>query len=180
MYSNISDIRQALQTGQISSYLLIPEDFLETGTIELYSLEKKRLCQILNCLPNFQVLLLPPSLKTKWMEMTLNRVLDPVNIKYFNLKRAATLLGEVLLIFLPVLAFQFLQLFFFSSVFFIFWLSASRRCRGKENRIIEILLSSVTPSEILTGKILGLGAVGLLQIGFWLAAVVLRAATPLR
>ena len=31
-YSEISEARQALQTGLISSYLIIPENFLETGT----------------------------------------------------------------------------------------------------------------------------------------------------
>jgi ABC-2 type transport system permease protein len=38
----------------------------------------------------------------------------------------------------------------------------------KESRVIEILLSSLTPIELLAGKILGLGALGLAQILFWL------------
>src|SRR5665648_495278 len=32
--------REALQSGQISSYLIVPVDFLETGVIELYASEK--------------------------------------------------------------------------------------------------------------------------------------------
>jgi ABC-2 type transport system permease protein len=39
----------------------------------------------------------------------------------------------------------------------------------KENRVVEVLLSSASPDEILTGKLFGLGAAGLLQIGVWLA-----------
>ncbi len=38
----------------------------------------------------------------------------------------------------------------------------------KENRIIEILLSSVSARQLLTGKVLGLGAAGLIQILIWL------------
>jgi ABC-2 type transport system permease protein len=38
----------------------------------------------------------------------------------------------------------------------------------KTNRIIEILLSSVTPLELMTGKLLGLGGLGILQASFWL------------
>jgi ABC-2 type transport system permease protein len=38
----------------------------------------------------------------------------------------------------------------------------------KENRVMEILLSSVSPMELITGKVLGLGAAGLLQIVIWL------------
>lgn len=38
----------------------------------------------------------------------------------------------------------------------------------KTNRIIEILLSSVTPLELMSGKLIGLGALGLTQALFWL------------
>ncbi len=38
----------------------------------------------------------------------------------------------------------------------------------KENRTIEILITSVTPMQLMTGKITGLAAVGLTQIGIWL------------
>ncbi len=48
--------------------------------------------------------------------------------------------------------------------------------KEKRNRIIEILLSSVTALELLVGKIIGFGLLGLLQIGIWLA-VGLAAAT---
>jgi ABC-2 type transport system permease protein len=40
----------------------------------------------------------------------------------------------------------------------------------KEGRIIEILLSSISSTELMAGKILGLGALGLIQIGVWIAA----------
>jgi ABC-2 type transport system permease protein len=39
----------------------------------------------------------------------------------------------------------------------------------KENKVVEVLLSSANPDEILAGKLLGLGGAGLLQIGVWLA-----------
>jgi len=38
----------------------------------------------------------------------------------------------------------------------------------KENRVMEILLSSVSPRQLITGKVLGLGAAGLIQILVWL------------
>jgi ABC-2 type transport system permease protein len=39
--------------------------------------------------------------------------------------------------------------------------------KEKENRVIEMLLTSVTSRQLLTGKILGLGIVGLGQTLFW-------------
>ena len=47
--------------------------------------------------------------------------------------------------------------------------------REKRNRIVEILLSSVNAIDLLLGKIIGFGLLGLLQIGIWLAAGLLVA-----
>jgi ABC-2 type transport system permease protein len=51
----------------------------------------------------------------------------------------------------------------------------------KEGRIIEILLSSISPTQLLAGKILGLGTLGLIQVFFWIAAgaALLGAATAM-
>ena len=37
----------------------------------------------------------------------------------------------------------------------------------KTDRVVEILISSMTPFELLSGKILGMAAVGLTQIAIW-------------
>lgn len=47
--------------------------------------------------------------------------------------------------------------------------------KEKRNRIIEILLSSVTALDLLLGKILGFGLLGLLQIGIWVTVGLLAA-----
>ena len=40
----------------------------------------------------------------------------------------------------------------------------------KSSRVIEIILSSVTPHQLLAGKVMGLGALGLTQIFVWIAS----------
>jgi len=40
----------------------------------------------------------------------------------------------------------------------------------KNNRIIEILLSSIKPKQLMSGKIIGLGAAGLTLVGIWATA----------
>lgn len=47
----------------------------------------------------------------------------------------------------------------------------------KTSRIMEVLLASLTPAELLGGKIFGVAAVGLTQIAIWLGAGLI-AATP--
>ena len=41
----------------------------------------------------------------------------------------------------------------------------------KENRLIEILLSSVSTRQLITGKVLGIGAAGLVQVVVWVASI---------
>ncbi len=40
----------------------------------------------------------------------------------------------------------------------------------KENRTMEVVVASVSPMALMTGKVLGLAAVGLTQVGVWTAA----------
>jgi ABC-2 type transport system permease protein len=40
----------------------------------------------------------------------------------------------------------------------------------KSSRVVEVLLGSVTPMQLMAGKIIGVGAVGLTQIGIWAVA----------
>lgn len=45
----------------------------------------------------------------------------------------------------------------------------------KTSRIFEVLLSTVRPEAMMAGKILGVGSVGLTQVGIWLAGALLVA-----
>ena len=43
----------------------------------------------------------------------------------------------------------------------------------KQSRIVEIVVSSVKPTEMMLGKLIGIGLVGLTQIGIWVTSVAL-------
>jgi ABC-2 type transport system permease protein len=62
------------------------------------------------------------------------------------------------------------------AVFFMTFMTSSSRLFNsigaeKENRVIEVLLLSVSPRQLLTGKTIGLGVAGLLQTVAWLGAI---------
>lgn len=40
----------------------------------------------------------------------------------------------------------------------------------KSSRVMEVMLSSAQPKELMAGKIIGVGAVGLTQVGIWMVA----------
>jgi ABC-2 type transport system permease protein len=46
----------------------------------------------------------------------------------------------------------------------------------KTNRIVEVVISSMRPFQLMLGKIVGVGAVGLTQLGIWAAAAALMIA----
>ena len=48
----------------------------------------------------------------------------------------------------------------------------------KTSRIFEVMLATVKPTDMLAGKLIGLGAVGLTQILIWLIAAVALVVTP--
>lgn len=71
---------------------------------------------------------------------------------------------------------DFLVVFFSSFIFIILLMMMILSSGGmlirslleeKSNRLIEILVSSCTPKQLLTGKILGLSALGLFQMLIW-------------
>ncbi len=58
-------------------------------------------------------------------------------------------------------------------IYFLIFIYGSMVLRGvveeKANRIVEVMASSVTPFELLMGKVVGIGLVGLSQVLAWLA-----------
>jgi ABC-2 type transport system permease protein len=60
---------------------------------------------------------------------------------------------------------------FMISIFFASGFLFQSVTEEKENRVMEILLSSVSSRQLLVGKVLGLGMAGLLQVAVWLVTV---------
>jgi ABC-type Na+ efflux pump permease subunit len=57
------------------------------------------------------------------------------------------------------------------SIFMIVQMLLTNTIEEKSNRIIEVLLSSVTPGELMMGKLLGIAAVGFTMISVWMLAL---------
>jgi ABC-2 type transport system permease protein len=171
-YESISEARNALQAEQISSYLVIPENFLKIGVIELYASGKGVPVPTTELMAELSDVVINSLLKDKVDEPVLNRVKNPVHVKMYNIGESGKPAEQGLTEVLANLGLPFLTAFI---LFFSIFSASGYLLRGiaeeKENRVIEVLLSSITPSELLTGKIMGLGAAGLLQITVWLLAI---------
>jgi len=155
----------ALIRGDISEYFVIPQDYISTGLINRYTLEKQLAASpaITAAINNF---LLNNLLAGKVPAATIARIEAPSNLVTTRLTETGAVAPEqggygnliIPFVFSILLALSII----FSSTYLLQGLGEE-----KENRLIEILLSSVSARELLTGKVLGIGAAGLVQVGIW-------------
>jgi len=160
---------QALTQREIDEYFVIPADYVATGVVSRYTLEKELApppaisAAIEGFLDsNLLASQVPPEL--------IGRVLSGTGIITTTLTTQGdvseeqggfgnfilpALFGALLAIALNVSANYVLQ----------------SLGEEKENRLMEILLSSVSPKQLLTGKLLGRGAAGLLQVVVWVISM---------
>jgi ABC-2 type transport system permease protein len=75
--------------------------------------------------------------------------------------------GNVLVTFLAMI---FLVLVLFMSVLLYGVQVMQAVIEEKSSRVMEVMLASARPKELMAGKIIGVGAVGLSQIAIWVAA----------
>jgi ABC-2 type transport system permease protein len=57
------------------------------------------------------------------------------------------------------------------TIFTVMQMLLNNTIEEKSNRIAEVLLSSVTPNEIMMGKLLGIAGIGLTMVVAWLATI---------
>jgi len=159
------DATEALVEGDIKEYFVIPPDYISTGVVSLYTLEKQLVApeDIATAIRNF---LLSNLLEGKVPAATVDRVEAPLNLVTTRLTETGDIAPEQggFGTFIIPVVFGILLVFaiIFSSTYLLQGL-----VEEKENRLIEILLSSVSARQLLTGKVFGIGAAGLVQVGVW-------------
>lgn len=163
-YPDESTAHKDLLNKKISAYIVIHENYIETGTIDSYSMSKGILSTSSFYLED---IFIDNLLRGKIDEQLLQRVKDPINLRQYTLNKEGKIQKKSFADMVIPFAFAFILMItiFTSSGYLLQGI-----VEEKENRIIEILLSSVTPRELLAGKIIGLGSAGLVQITFWLTA----------
>ncbi|MEA1958074.1 MAG: ABC transporter permease [Chloroflexota bacterium] len=167
IYATEDEAQQALFGGDVVEYFVIPADYMETGDIDRY-ITKRELeppYSTLNLIENF---LIANLLTDDVSGETLARVQNPLYAQSLRLDPET---GEIVPPEDEVSAFVMpyaFGLLFLMSLFFSSGYLLQGVAEEKENRLIEILLSSVSARQLLIGKVLGLGVAGLLQIVIWL------------
>lgn len=169
-YESVEAAQAALAAGEIDAVYVLGDDYADTGAVQ----------QILPGLQLDKVTSAPlqqlafSQLAESVDPARLARLRDPFNPNYVDLQRdraPADAAGEgavrnATTNFALVYGFGILYL---TTIFATSGYLLQSVIEEKENRLIEILISSVRPVQLLAGKVLALGVLGLLQIGTWLA-----------
>jgi ABC-2 type transport system permease protein len=152
----------ALQAETLRAYFTIGTDYLQTGDVTI--VRNGDLSPAAeDAIEDYLLANLAASAENSDQA---NLISDPVDMEIRALDSGRTLAPE------GVIG-LFLAPFIFMIVFMITVSSTSSYLMSgvveeKSNRIMEILITSVTPFQMLAGKIVGLGLLGLMQIGVWL------------
>lgn len=174
-YNTSGEAKSELLTGNISEFYVIPQDYMENGRVSRYT-TKREIELPANTIAVIEDFLIANLLSDKVTDEYIARVASPLNTVNFRLDSET---GEVLpreslfmVLGMPyIFAIMFVMSLLVTSGFLIQGVSEE-----KENRLMEILLSSVSARQLLTGKVIGLGAAGLLQIMLWFISALVLAA----
>ncbi len=157
--------KQALIDGEVSQYIVIPPDLITRGVIERFTLNKE-LEAPTNVMSAVDAFTTANLLAGKVPQDVITRIEGSVGLQTTQLTSTgepapeqAGLAGFIV----PLVFSIFLMMaLVFSSTYLLQSLGEE-----KENRLLEILASSVSTRQLLAGKVLGLGAAGLLQVLVW-------------
>ncbi|HLB72315.1 MAG: ABC transporter permease [Candidatus Methanoperedens sp.] len=159
-YPDEETARKELLEGKITHFFVIPPDYRSTGKINIFSTNRTLSGTVDDKIRDF---MLENLLKGQKIDLV-ERIKDPMHSEYFILNEKGETGEDGFSALLVSIAFA---LFFMLSIFTSSNFLLQGVVEEKENRVIEILLSSVSYRELLIGKIFGLGAVGLTQIIVW-------------
>jgi ABC-2 type transport system permease protein len=167
-YDTPDDAIKAMVKGNIKEYLVIPSNYTSNGMINRYTLEKQLDASpaTMTAVKNF---ISSNLLAGKVSSATVGLIEAPLNLVTTRLTKTGAVAAEqggyANLIFPGVFSLLLILSIIFSSTYLLQGLGEE-----KENRLIEILLSSVSSRQLLTGKVLGIGAAGLAQVVVWIVS----------
>jgi ABC-2 type transport system permease protein len=178
-YPSEDTAAQALQDGEISAYYVIPEDFLEQGTViytninpnpfdpggQEWMMRWTLMAEMLGGDLEFASLVLNP------VDLTVERRGEEASPDRYSEEDCSrpgpACRSNPLIQLLPMI----MVVMFFMFLIMNSGMLLSSVGGEKQNRTMEVLMLSITPQQMLAGKMLGLGTAGILQSGVWIGGL---------
>lgn len=159
--------RAALEAKDIQAYYIVAADYAETGRIDLVYLKKPGRNATRQFYDFIQINLLsdqPPDIARRAALIS-----DNVIVRSLDGSRQLPGGGPTFGIIMPLLiSIAFLVLLVMSSSYLM-----QAVADEKENRAMEVLMTSISPTQFIGGKVLGIVAISFTQLVAWAAVTVL-------
>ena len=157
--------KAALQSEQIIGYYQLAPDFAQTGKADLFYWQHDVSNDVRSDFRQFARTALVSGVAPQVAE----RLMNGIDFTFETPDQSRVFGGDQWVSFVLPLVFG---LMFFISLFAGAQYLMQAVIEEKENRTMEVLVTTVTPTQLIGGKIIGLGALGLTQTVVWLAAIV--------
>ncbi len=167
-YENFDEAKTALQEKTIDAIMVIPAGIMDTSKSKYFarSLSNFKVIDELRNTLSHTVILQRMENQGVAVEMA-ESISKRVKMDTFEVNKEGKLTeGNELMVLLGPFFFVFLLVM---AVFINGQLLLRSVIEERTNRMVEILLSTVSARELMTGKILGLGSLGMVQILFYLS-----------
>ena len=168
---NLSEIKSELSNSvdksEIDGYFIIPSDIIEKNTSEFYAksvsnFDENRLFRnsITGIITNYRLE------KSNLDPQLIKNLTRRVNLVKFKVEKGGEEKEDVGLSFLVT----FIMVMFLYMALIMYGAFVMRSVyEEKLSRVVEVLISSCKPFQLMAGKVLGIGAVGLTQYFIWAA-----------
>jgi len=172
-YPDLPAAHAELVKGNLDGYFMIDQDYIQTGELKEYTSESLKLGGS-DPRGALQDMLQQSLLRDLVTPELSQRIRQPVNsVQTWTVTRDGVIQrrtqGTLVARLIIPIGFTFL-------LFSALMMSAGYLVQGtaveKENKVIEVLLSSAKPEEVLAGKLMGLGSAGLMQVLVWFGMVI--------
>jgi len=172
LYESDSAAEEAVESGDVSQALLVPADYIETGRVVVVTTGSGFGAVEVADSASVRAFMVDHLLTGRVDEAISERASRPLRTEA-RVISDGQIRGEGPLSFVFTFVVPYFLSFFLVMTIFV---SSGYLLRSvateKETRVVELIISSVRPMELMAGKVVGLGAVGLTQVIIWLLSAV--------
>lgn len=158
-------LRQQITDGKIDGFLWITPEALNSRQIEYYSKESTNFSEHYGLQAAVQIALVKQKLAGYGLNaQQAGELLKSVSLQAVRVQKGKESKNGGLALFVT----GFIMVLTLYMSVLLYGIAVMRAIiEEKSSRIMEVMLASTTPKELMAGKILGVGAVGLTQIAIW-------------
>lgn len=161
----VTDLRRRANEGEIGGFIMVDELTLETGEAIYYSMDVPSALRQVTVQTSVARAALEYQLRQQGVDP--EALLGGGELQVEVISEAGSDISE------PQFAIAYIGAFLLYMVILLYAVSVMRATlEEKTSRIVEVIISSMKPSELMLGKIMGVCAVSLTQMAIWIGAAI--------